>query len=122
QDAPHARKTGRNNATSGARGLVLGDFTVFHKQLYDMAKTVPDPTLYDRDVIRSDKQDNNAANGVFSAATLQGLAEDVKENMGLIIFLFVIGELIDAYESRSMSHAERAKAAMWARLFFKTWK
>ncbi|KAJ7201855.1 hypothetical protein GGX14DRAFT_571116 [Mycena pura] len=122
QDAPHARKTARNNIFSGARGLVLGDFVVHYKQLYDMAMTVADPTLYERDVIRADRQDDNAAHRVFSAATLQGLALNVEENMGLIIFLFVIGDLIDAYESRTMSHAERAKVALRARLFLATWK
>ncbi|KAJ7192601.1 hypothetical protein GGX14DRAFT_578036 [Mycena pura] len=122
QDAPHARKTARNNIFSGARGLVLGDFVVHYKQLYDMAMTVPDPTLYERDVIRADRQDDNAAHRVFSAATLQGLADNVDDNMGIIVFLFVVGELVDAYESRIMSHACRAKVALRARLFLKTWK
>ncbi|KAJ7211695.1 hypothetical protein GGX14DRAFT_623340 [Mycena pura] len=122
QDAPHARKTARNNIFSGARGLVLSDFVVHYKQLYDMAMTVSDPTLYERDVIRADRQDDNAAHRVFSAATLQGLTDNVEENMGVIVFLFVIGELVDAYESRTMSHAHRAKVALRAHLFLKTWK
>ncbi|KAJ7229866.1 hypothetical protein GGX14DRAFT_553370 [Mycena pura] len=122
QDAPHARKTGRNNFFSGARGLVLGDFVAHYKQLYNMAKNVPDPTLYDRDVIHADKQDDNAAHRVFSAATLKGLADDVGENMGLIVLAFVIGDLVDAYESRTMAHVERAKVVIRARLFFDTWK
>ncbi|KAJ7189874.1 hypothetical protein GGX14DRAFT_580306 [Mycena pura] len=122
QDAPHGRKTARNNIFSGARGLVLGDFVVHYKQLYDMAMTVSDPTLYERDVVRADRQDDNAAHRVFSAATLKGLTADVEENMGLIVFLFVIGELIDAYESRTMLHAERAMVALRARLFLSTWK
>ncbi|KAJ7194136.1 hypothetical protein GGX14DRAFT_586955 [Mycena pura] len=83
---------------------------------------VPEPTLYDRDVIRGDKQDDNAAHRLFSAATLKGLAEDVAENMGLIVLGFVIGDLVDAYESRTMGHAERAKVVIRAHLFFKTWK
>ncbi|KAJ7785273.1 hypothetical protein DFH07DRAFT_726712, partial [Mycena maculata] len=122
QDASHARKTGRNNFFSGARGLVLGDFVVHYKQLYDMAKIVPEPTLYDRDVIRADKQDDNAAHRVFSAATLKGLADNVGENMGLIVLAFVIGELVNAYESRTMTHTERAKAVIRSQLFFNTWK
>ncbi|KAF7371887.1 hypothetical protein MVEN_00046000 [Mycena venus] len=121
QDAPHARKTGRNNIFSGARGLVLGDFTVHYKQLLDLATAVDNPPLYDRDVIKADKQDDNAALRVFSAASLKKLTENV-ENLGLIVFLFVIGELVDAYESRSMTHALRAKAVLRARLFFSTWK
>ncbi|KAJ7717083.1 hypothetical protein B0H14DRAFT_3901293 [Mycena olivaceomarginata] len=107
---------------SGARGLVLGDFTVYYKQLLDLATTVDDPPLYDRDVIKADKQDDNAAIRVFSAASLKKLSGDVEKNMGLIVFLFVIGELVDAYESRTMTHATRAKVAIRARLFFSTWK
>ncbi|KAJ7203239.1 hypothetical protein GGX14DRAFT_570121 [Mycena pura] len=122
QDAPHGRKTARNNIFSGACGLVLGDFVVHYKQLYDMAMTVSDPTLYERDVVRADRQDDNAAHRVFSAATLKGLTKDTEENMGLIVFLFVIGELIDAYESRTMPHAERAKVALRVRFFLSTWK
>ncbi|KAJ7206869.1 hypothetical protein GGX14DRAFT_567958 [Mycena pura] len=97
QDAPHGRKTARNNIFSG---------------LYDMAMSVSDPTLYERDVVRTDRQDDNAAHRVFSAATLKGLTADPEENMGLIVFLFVIGELIDTYESRTMLHAERAKSPL----------
>ncbi|KAF7328133.1 hypothetical protein MVEN_02570400 [Mycena venus] len=122
QDAPHARKTGRNNIFSGARGLVLGDFTVYYKQLLDLATAVDNPPLYDRDVIKADKQDDNTALRVFSAASLKKLTENVEENLGLIVFLFVIGELVDAYESRSMMHALHAKAVLRARLFFSTWK
>ncbi|KAJ7204641.1 hypothetical protein GGX14DRAFT_569210 [Mycena pura] len=122
QDAPHARKTGRNNIFSGARGLILGGFVVYYKQLLDLAIIADDSPLYERDVIKADKQDDNAAVRVFSSASLKKLAEDVEENMGLIVFLFVVGELVDAYESRSMTHALRAKAAMRARLFFTTWK
>ncbi|KAJ7318539.1 hypothetical protein DFH08DRAFT_819813 [Mycena albidolilacea] len=122
QDAPHARKTGRNNIFSGARGLILGDFPVYYKQLLDLAVSIDDPPLYERDVIRADKQDDRAANRVFSAATLQKLTENTDENMGLIVYLFVIGDLVDAYESRSMTHANRAKAALRAQLFLDTWK
>ncbi|KAJ7867756.1 hypothetical protein B0H14DRAFT_3588043 [Mycena olivaceomarginata] len=93
QDAPHARKTGRNNIFSGARGLILGDFPVYYKQLLDLAVSVDDPPLYEHDVIRADKQDDHAANQVFSAATLQKLTENTDENMGLIVYLFVIGVL-----------------------------
>jgi hypothetical protein len=38
------------------------------------------------------------------------------------VYLFVIGDLVDAYESRSMIHATRAKAALRVQLFLDTWK
>ncbi|KAJ7195371.1 hypothetical protein GGX14DRAFT_575687 [Mycena pura] len=122
QDAPHARKTGRNNFFSGARALVVGDFVAHYKQLYNMAMCVDDPTMYPRDAVRADKQDDNAAVRVYAAATLKKLTEDVEENMGIIVLIFVIGNLVDAYESRTMDHTTRAKNAILGRLFFKTWK
>ncbi|KAF9019704.1 hypothetical protein BDZ89DRAFT_959010 [Hymenopellis radicata] len=121
QDSLHGRKTGRNNAGTGARGLVLGNFTVHYEQLYDMAMSKNTP-LYERDVVRSDKQDDNAAARLFSAAALEHALEKPDENMGLCVYLFIFGELIDAYQSRVMSHHQRAKIALRTRLFLTTWK
>ncbi|KAJ7055055.1 hypothetical protein C8F01DRAFT_1234841 [Mycena amicta] len=122
QDPSHARKTGRNNAMSGARGMVLGDFVVHYHQLYDLAVNTTDSPLYEKDVAGYDKQDDNAANRVFSSATLSKLLDNLEENMGLVAYLFVIGEMVDAYASRTMPHKKRAGAVIRAHLFFTTWK
>ncbi|KAF9018986.1 hypothetical protein BDZ89DRAFT_1116955 [Hymenopellis radicata] len=106
QDAPHARKTGRNNMSTGARGLIIGDYTVHFDQLCEIA-FIPDSPLYQRDVIRADRQDDNAATRIFSAATLQAAARLSEQNMGLTSFY---------------AHDERVKVALRARLFFKTWR
>ncbi|KAJ7922374.1 hypothetical protein B0H13DRAFT_1865938 [Mycena leptocephala] len=37
QDAKHGRETFRNNAASGARGLVLGNFVVYFEKMYTLA-------------------------------------------------------------------------------------
>ncbi|KAJ7229911.1 hypothetical protein GGX14DRAFT_553416 [Mycena pura] len=122
QDAAHARKTGRNNLFSGARLLVLGDHVVYYHQVYDLAVNTDDSPLYAKDVVGYDKQDDNAANRVFSGAALRKLMENPAENMGLVVYSWVVAELVDAYESCTMTPAERAGAAILARLFFRTWK
>ncbi|KAJ7056056.1 hypothetical protein C8F01DRAFT_1312064 [Mycena amicta] len=118
QDPSHARKTGHNNAMSGARGMVLSDFVVHYHQLYDLAVNTTDSPLYEKDVAGYDKQDDNAANRVFSSVTLSKLLE----NMGLVAYLFVIGKMVNAYVSRTMPHKKRAGAVIRAHLFFTTWK
>ncbi|KAJ7191259.1 hypothetical protein GGX14DRAFT_579109 [Mycena pura] len=122
QDASHSRKTARNNTSSGARVLVLGDYVVHYQQLYDLAVNVTDSPLYEKDVVGYDKQDDNAANRLFSSAAILKLTENVEENMGLIVYLYIFGEMADAYESRTMTHEERARAVIGARLFLATWK
>lgn len=121
QDACHGRKTGRNNIFTGVRGLILGNFVVYYEQLHAIAMQDNTP-LYERDVIRSDRQDDNAASRTFSAATLNMATLDPEHNMRLCIMLFSIGELIDAYESRTLMHLDRCKIAVRLLLFFQTWK
>ncbi|KAJ6464939.1 hypothetical protein C8R45DRAFT_939782 [Mycena sanguinolenta] len=48
QDAKHARKTFRNNAASGARALVLGNYLVYFEQMYTLAMQSNSP-MYPRD-------------------------------------------------------------------------
>jgi hypothetical protein len=112
----------QHNLCSGARALVLGDYVVHYHQIYNLAVNTDDSPLYEKDIVGYDKQDDNAANRVFSSAALRKLLENPSENMGLIVYLFVIGELVDAYESRTMTQLERAGAVIQARLFFSSWK
>lgn len=111
QDAKHGRKTFRNNAASGARGLVLGNYVVYFEQMYTLAMQ-PNSPMYPRDWKNRDRMDDRAAARLSSADTLQQAAEDPIKNLGLVVYLFVFGELIDAYQSRTLSHHERAKIAI----------
>ncbi|KAJ7191853.1 hypothetical protein GGX14DRAFT_596768 [Mycena pura] len=122
QDASHSRKTARNNTCSGARALILGDYIVHYQQLYNLAVNATNSPLYEKDIVGYDKQDDNAANRLFSSAALLKLTENANEYMGLIIYLYVFGEMADAYESRTMNHKQRAKAVIGARVFLATWK
>ncbi|KAJ7757929.1 hypothetical protein B0H16DRAFT_1822598 [Mycena metata] len=121
QDAKHGRKTFRNNAASGARGLVLGNFVVYFEQMYTLAMQ-PGSPMYPRDWKSSVRMDDPAAACLSSADTLQQAAENPTQNLGLVVYLFVFGELIDAWQSRTLSHHERAKIAMRTRLFLQTWR
>ncbi|KAI0282652.1 hypothetical protein BC826DRAFT_921590 [Russula brevipes] len=122
QDPKHARKTGRNNIFSGARLLVLGNHTVFYEQIRHMASEEDTP-LYWRDVDRLDRQDDRAAARLFSAAFLQQcISRHGNSNVALPIYLFVVGELIDAYENRQIPHIDRIKMALRMRFFKTIWK
>jgi hypothetical protein len=122
QDPKHGRKTGRNNLFSGARLLVLGNHMVCYEQIRQMAESDDSP-LYWRDVDRLDRQDDRAAARLFSAAFLKFCASRHGEtNPGLPVYLFVLGELIDAYENRHIPHLEHIKMVLRMRFFKSLWK
>ncbi|KAJ3965299.1 hypothetical protein EV361DRAFT_955152 [Lentinula raphanica] len=106
QDAKHALKTARNKLFSGARLLPLGNFVATYQQVRTVAHE-PESPLYIRDVDRLDRQDDNAASCLFSAATLSYLIDHHRQDTGLIVYLFVFGELCDAYQNRHISHSDR---------------
>ncbi|KAJ6607189.1 hypothetical protein B0H10DRAFT_2228110 [Mycena sp. CBHHK59/15] len=120
QDAKHALKTFRNNLFSGARLLALGSYTAIYSRIREMAFADGSP-LFHRDVEKLDRQDDNAATRLFSADTLKYLADHHPDYLGEIIYLFVFGELIDAYQNRSMSHADRLQLVLRARYFLDSW-
>ncbi len=121
QDSKHALKTLRNNLFSGARLLVLGNYIAAYTHIRDLALEDGSP-LYIRDVEKLDRQDDSAATRLFSAATLKFLCDNHPDYIGDIVFLFVFGELIDAYQSRSMAHTERIKLVLRAHYFLDTWE
>ncbi|KAF7345674.1 hypothetical protein MVEN_01587100 [Mycena venus] len=121
QDAKHGRKTFQNNASSGARGLVLGNVVVYFGQIYRLAME-PDSPMYPRDVQeKRNRMDDPAAARLFSADTLAQAAKDPENNLGLVVYLLVFGDFIDAYQSQTLSHHERAKIAIRTHLFLQTW-
>ena len=122
QDPKHCRKTGRNNLFSGARLLVLGNHTIYYEQVRSLAAEADTP-LYWRDVERLDRQDDRAAARLFSASFLRyTISRHGDTNPGLPIYLFVIGELIDAYENRHIPHLERVRMVLRMRFFKSIWK
>jgi hypothetical protein len=112
QDAKHAAKTARNNVTTGVKLLTLGNYIAMYSQVRKAAFAHDGP-LYRRDVEKVDRQDDNAACRLLSAATLRwftthhsSATSENKETRGLIVFLFLMGELVDTYQSRTLPHIE----------------
>ncbi|KAF7291442.1 hypothetical protein MIND_01289300 [Mycena indigotica] len=120
QDSKHALKTFRNNLFSGARILTLGNHIAHFAQIYQVAFEEGSP-LYHRDVEKLDRQDDGAATRMFSADTLQYIAENHPDWPFAIIYLFVFGELVDAYQNRSLSHHIRFQMVMRAKYFLDAW-
>ncbi|RIB11242.1 hypothetical protein C2G38_2262096 [Gigaspora rosea] len=123
-DSLHARKSARNALFSGARLLTLGHYTATYIQILDLCEQA-DSVLYRKDVINCDRQDDGASYRLFCSSFLnQVMNPDTSENIryGLFIYLFVIGELIDAYQNRTISHLERARMVMMAYFFLTIWK
>lgn len=121
QDSKHALKTFRNNLFSGARLLAFGNYMAMYNHIREMAMKDGTP-LFRRDVEKLDRQDDNAATRLFSADVLEYLSEKHPEYIGEIIYLFIFGELVDAYQNRSISHFERMKLVLRARYFLDAWE
>ena len=127
QDSKHAAKTARNNVTTGAKFLVLGNYVAMYSQVRKPALARKGP-LYKRDVEKVDRQDDNAACRLLSSATLGWLkahhdANPANEEVrGLIIFLFLMGEAVDAYQNRSLPHIERVKMVLRLHFFLEHWE
>ena len=123
QDSKHALKTLRNNLFSGARLLVLGNHAATYSQVRDISfSDEPNSPLYRRDVEKVDRQDDNAATRLFSAATLDFISKNHSDRIGLAVYLFVMGEAVDAYQSRTIGHPERVKMVLRCRYFLRLWK
>ncbi len=121
QDSKHALKTFRNNLFSGARLLAFGNFTAFYEQIRQMAGETGTP-LYPRDVERLDKQDDNAATRLFCGNTLEYLNKTHPDWVGTITYLFVFGDLVDAYQNRNLPHSERVRMVIRARYYLEAWE
>ncbi|KAJ7077204.1 hypothetical protein C8R43DRAFT_1083442 [Mycena crocata] len=122
QDSKHGLKTARNQLMTGARLIVIGFFTIVFSMLRNLAFNILGP-LFTSDVEKVDKQDDRAAARLFSAATLGFLFNNSgPEQIGLTIYLFVLGELIDAWQNRSIPHRDRAKMVLRARFFLMAWR
>ena len=78
--------------------------------------------LYRRDVEKLDRQDDNAASRLFSADTLSYLTNHYPDRAGEIVYLFVFGDLIDAYQNRALPHRERVKMVLRAKYFLDYWE
>ncbi|KAJ6484795.1 hypothetical protein C8R45DRAFT_764021, partial [Mycena sanguinolenta] len=121
QDAKDGRKTFRNNVFSGAHTMTLGNFMVFFELIHTLGMK-PNTPLYRRDFINSDRMDDPAAARFYSAGSSAACARKSAENVGLVVYLLVFRDFIDAWQSRTLNHQERAKILIRTHLFLQTWK
>ena len=121
QDSKHGLKTFQNNLFSGACLLVLGDWLAIYQHIHDMAFH-PHSPLYQRDVERVDRQDDNAACRLFSSHSMAHLTTEHPQFIGEAVYLFVFGELIDAYQNRHVSLSERLKMLLRTYYFVTMWR
>ncbi|KZV87329.1 hypothetical protein EXIGLDRAFT_620792 [Exidia glandulosa HHB12029] len=121
QDNKHFWKDCRMAVHSGARFLVLGAYTITYSQLRILADAENSP-LQIRDVERTDKMDDYAAARMFSAATLEFVVVHFPRWRGLIVYLFVVGDLVDAYQCRGMNNSDRLVIAFRSMFFFQFWR
>ncbi|KAJ3546027.1 hypothetical protein NMY22_g2201 [Coprinellus aureogranulatus] len=121
QDSKHALKTLRNNLFSGARLLTFGNSVAAYRRIRQLVDEAGSP-IHKRDVEKLDRQDDNVACRLFSAGVLRYLTENHKDDsVAEIVYLFVFGELVDAFQNRKMAHDERLRLALRARYFLDAW-
>ncbi|KAI0258715.1 hypothetical protein BC834DRAFT_801843, partial [Gloeopeniophorella convolvens] len=75
-----------------------------------------------RDVHKIDRQDDRAAARLFSASFLQLSVDKGDGKHALPIYAFVLGDLVDAFENRHISHTECINMVLRAKFFKDTWK
>ncbi|KAA1468573.1 hypothetical protein DENSPDRAFT_814932 [Dentipellis sp. KUC8613] len=122
QDSKHGGKTARNQLLSGARALALGNHTINYKQVRNLSQH-PMGSLFVRDVERLDRQDDRAAQRLLSSEALSCVLKYFcPESNGLGVYLFVLGELYDAWQNRNLDHATRANMVIRARFFLMAWR
>lgn len=103
QDSKHALKTFRNNLFSGTHSNILGSYIGMCGHALELAHSLGTP-IYLRDVEKLDRQGDNAATRLFSSAALQHLISMKHDHLlGTVVYLFIFGELVDAYQNRRIS-------------------
>ncbi|CAK5262410.1 unnamed protein product [Mycena citricolor] len=125
-DPDHALKTTRNNLLTGTHLLILGGLYICHSVLMTLL-SLKGTVLYRKDIFNTDKQDDGAARRMFTASLLRILVNEegdlVKMSLGgLFMFLFVFGELFDAWTQRKMTHIQRLVCVFRARHFMNIWR
>ncbi|KIM36405.1 hypothetical protein M413DRAFT_31645 [Hebeloma cylindrosporum] len=120
QDLQQVLKIFSNNIFSSARLLTLPNHVVHSAQLLNITFSNDSPLhrLHRRYVVKTGRQNPNAATRLFS---LYWLSEKAPEQRGLIILVFICGEIIGAYLSRTLSIYTRVKMVLRAHFYFDIW-
>lgn len=120
-DGKHWRKNARNGAQSGGRIVTLGRYVVHIGQLVAIVEDAVSPLLK-TDVLGVDKQDDRAAARLMSADVIEHIVNTQPDELGLVIYLFIMGELIDAQQNRTLKHEERIHMLLRGHFFLEGWR
>jgi hypothetical protein len=116
QDAKHGSKT-------SVIMLILGqDFSCWETIPSCTVTSFEDGPLYHWDIEKLDRQDDNAATCLFSSDTLRWLTDRYPNCLGPMVYLFVFGELVDAYQNQQMKPIEQVQLALRACFFMEMWE
>ncbi|CAG8685326.1 7059_t:CDS:2 [Gigaspora rosea] len=99
-------------------------YVATYNQVLDMYEQ-DNSVLYKKDVINCDRQDDGASYRLFCSSLLNQIMNSNNSesiHYGLFVYLFVIGELVDAYQNRTILHLERARMVMMAYFFLTIWR
>ncbi|OBZ71643.1 hypothetical protein A0H81_08835 [Grifola frondosa] len=127
-DPQHGRKTCRNQPQHGTHTASLGRGYVVNRSLVRLYES-GEAAMVLRDVENVDKQDDGAARCLFhhvaltAATTVCDGERTIKDEFtGLFVYLFIFGELIDAWLNRRLTAQDRVLAVLRARFFLHIWK
>ncbi|PKY23567.1 hypothetical protein RhiirB3_334471 [Rhizophagus irregularis] len=104
--------------------LTFGDSFLGFGHILELSKS-RNSALYHADVLNVNKQDDGATYQLFSHEFLYKVSQTLNsdsKNKGLLIYLFIIGELIDSYLNRDISNHERIKMVIIGSFFLRIWK
>ncbi|RGB23509.1 hypothetical protein C1646_806418, partial [Rhizophagus diaphanus] len=102
----HAKKTARNQIHYGSKLLTFGNDTIHYDQLLELAQ-FPNSPICVRDVCNVDKQDDAATYQTFHSDLISICHKDGILSLGktgFFVYMFILGELFDAYLNRQINH------------------
>ncbi|CAB4429964.1 unnamed protein product [Rhizophagus irregularis] len=98
-DPKYIKKNRRNSIFSDARMLTFGDSFLGFGHVLELSKS-QNSALYHVDILNVDKQNDSTAYWLFFHEFLYEVSQTLNsdsKNKGLLIYLFINGELIDSY-------------------------
>lgn len=124
RDSKHSAKALRNSIDSGARVLNFAHGIVSYQDMLDLLETKngQKPPIINRDVIKRDRQDDNAVHRMFSRELLQWAVEHFPDRQELHVVLYVFGELHSVHQNRELDWIARLEMAFGARYFLGAWE
>lgn len=119
-DWKHTGKNTRSAVDSGARALLCGMFVVLFCMILECAG--PGRPLLRRDVEKRDRQDDRSTDRFLSSTMFKHVATTSPEKRGFQAYLFVMGELLSAVQSRTITPLQRIRMLLMVLFFLEGWE